>query len=159
MPLSGHLRLPGDCGSGSCLAVADGVGAGCTSAPRSPTKSEHFDLLGYGAVSDTADQDQRPALGVQTVRNHGAETKTGHCFECVESTPRYSEQQFSGMLGSFNAQFMTPFYIESVIKTDGRHQIANRAAHVQPGHARRRSRGCRQRNHSRPTSGHANATH
>ncbi|MCY1173579.1 hypothetical protein D9M73_137440 [compost metagenome] len=31
-----------------------------------------------GVLGDAADQDQRPALLVQAVRNHGAERKTGH---------------------------------------------------------------------------------
>ncbi|MNV12749.1 hypothetical protein D3C71_1033620 [compost metagenome] len=31
-----------------------------------------------GVLGDTADQDQRPALLVQTVRNHGAERETGY---------------------------------------------------------------------------------
>jgi len=71
-------------------------------------------------LGDAADQDQRPALLVQAVRNHGAERETGHRFGVRREHPTvFLEKQFSCMLSRFNAQFMTP-YIESVRKTDRR---------------------------------------
>ncbi len=71
-------------------------------------------------LSDAADKDQRPALFVQTVRNHGAKRETGHRFGVRrEHSTVFLEKQFSGMLSHYNAQFMTP-YIDSVEKTDRR---------------------------------------
>jgi hypothetical protein len=62
-----------------------------------------------GVLGDAADQDQRPALLVQAVRHHGAERETGHRFGVGgEYATVFLEQQFSGILGRFNAQFMTP---------------------------------------------------
>jgi hypothetical protein len=61
-------------------------------------------------LGDAADKDQRPTLFVQTVRNHGAKRETGHRLGvCREHSTVFLEKQFSGILGRFNAQFMTPY--------------------------------------------------
>ncbi len=96
-------------------------------------------------LSDAADKDQRPALLIQAVGNHGAKRKTGHRFGVRrEYSTVFLEKQFSGMLSHYNAQFMTP-YIESVKKTDRRlDKVSARhrgSSHVQPSHIRLRSRG------------------
>ena len=71
-----------------------------------------------GVLGDAADKDQRPTLLVQAIRNHGAKRETGHRLGVRRQHPAvFLEKQFSGILGRFNAQFMTP-YIESVEKTD-----------------------------------------
>src|SRR5471030_2959276 len=76
-------------------------------------------------LGNAADQDQRPALLVQAVRDHRAKRETGHGLGvCRKHSAVFLEKQFSGILRRFNAQFMTP-YIESVEKTDRRLGISS----------------------------------
>src|SRR5690606_21202759 len=90
-----------------------------------------------GVLGNSTDQNQRPALLIQAVRNDRSERKTRHGLGVGrQDSTVFLEKQFSGILGRFNAQFMTP-YIESVEKTDRRLVIVparhRGSSRVQPG--------------------------
>src|SRR3546814_16979420 len=85
---------------------------------RRPPKSTRTDTL-FPYTTLFRSQDQWTALVIQAIWHHGAERETGHGFGMGgEHSTVFLEQQFSCMLGSFNAQIMTPL-IKSVWKRSG----------------------------------------
>ncbi len=106
-------------GFGEVGQATDGL---CVFSPTLADEQRAFRIFlqVVGVLGDAADQDQRPAQFVQAVRNHRTKRETGHGLGVGRKHPTvFLEKQFSGILGRFNAQFMTP-YKESVEKTDRR---------------------------------------